>query len=210
MTTSAFSSGCVMLALALVSALLPTSPSAAQVLEIDAGGETTTFDRPMLFTATGAAPIEAVNGDRPSAAAPAATPVWPLLDDAARRHGLPPALLRAVAWQESRGRTTAVSRKGALGVMQLMPATAASLGVDPLNLHQNVRGGALYLRRQLDRFGSVPLALAAYNAGPAAVARFGGMPPYRETHAYVASILAHWQPDAADVPLLSSIGVPPS
>lgn len=210
MASTASALGRAMLGLALASALSPASRAGAQVLEIDAGGETTTFDRPMLFTATGAAPIELPDGDLPTPAAPLATSVWPLLDDAARRHGLPPALLRAVAWQESRGRTTAISRKGALGVMQLMPATAAALGVDPFDPHQNVRGGALYLRRQLDRFGSVPLALAAYNAGPAAVARFGGVPPYRETRAYVASILANWRPEAANAPLLSSIGVPPS
>jgi soluble lytic murein transglycosylase-like protein len=74
--------------------------------------------------------------------------------------------------------------------MQLMPATAAELGVDPHDLADNLRGGALYLRRQLDRFGSVPLALAAYNAGPGAVIRHRGIPPYRETRSYVANILA--------------------
>ena len=79
--------------------------------------------------------------------------------------------------------------------MQLMPGTAAAMGVDPRDPEDNLRGGALYLRQQLDRFGSVPLALAAYNAGPGAVTRFGGMPPFRETRAYVASIMARWQPE---------------
>ncbi len=89
----------------------------------------------------------------------------------------------------------AVSVKGALGVMQLMPGTAAEMGVRADDLADNIRGGALYLRRQLDRFGgSVPLALAAYNAGPGAVLRHGGIPPYRETRDYVARIMQRWQP----------------
>ena len=75
----------------------------------------------------------------------------------------------------------AVSTKGARGIMQLMPTTAAALGVDPSDLADNIRGGALYLRQQLDRFQSVPLALAAYNAGPGAVIRYRGVPPFRET-----------------------------
>ncbi len=99
---------------------------------------------------------------------------------------------------------SAVSVKGALGVMQLMPATAAELGVRPGVIEENIRGGALYLRRQLDRFGSVPLALAAYNAGPGAVARYGGIPPYRETRNYVATILARWRPAIAS-PLTPSL-----
>ena len=128
------------------------------------------------------------------------------IDAEARRHGWPPALLRAVAWQESRGRAGAVSSKGALGVMQIMPATAAFLGVDPLDVKDNLRGGAMFLRQQLDRFGSVPLALAAYNAGPEAVKRFGGIPPYRETRLYVASILARLPPETVQAPLLIPAG----
>lgn len=111
------------------------------------------------------------------------------LDQTASRTGLPPSLLKAVVWQESRGRADAISPKGAIGLMQLMPGTARMLGVDPHDPIDNVRGGALYLRRQLDRFGSMPLALAAYNAGPGAVERYGGIPPFRETRNYVASIM---------------------
>lgn len=116
-------------------------------------------------------------------------------------HGLSPALLAAVAWQESRGRNDAVSPKGAIGVMQLMPETARRLGVDPHDREDNIRGGARYLRQQIDRFGSVPLALAAYNAGPGAVLRYGGIPPYRETQTYVASILARLGGGAPPAPI---------
>jgi soluble lytic murein transglycosylase-like protein len=96
---------------------------------------------------------------------------------------------------------SAVSPKGALGVMQLMPGTAAEMGVRADDLEDNIRGGALYLRLQLDRFGgSVPLALAAYNAGPGAVLRYGGIPPYRETRDYVARIMQRWRPPSAAAP----------
>ena len=71
------------------------------------------------------------------------------------------------------------------------------LGVEPRDISDNIRGGALYFRRQLDRFGSVPLALAAYNAGPGAVLRYGGIPPFRETRNYVARIMARWRPTIA-------------
>lgn len=82
----------------------------------------------------------------------------------------------------------AVSPKGAIGLAQLMPATARMLGVDPWDPVQNLEGGARYLAAQYRRFGSWRLALAAYNAGPAAVARHGGVPPYRETRAYIAHV----------------------
>lgn len=122
------------------------------------------------------------------------------IEQEARAQGLSPDLLKAVAWQESRGRVDAVSPKGAIGPMQLMPGTARMMGVNPHDPVDNVRGGALYLRRQLDRFGSVPLALAAYNAGPGAVLRHGGVPPFRETQRYVAAILQRLgQPPALQV-----------
>ncbi|GGE02963.1 transglycosylase [Polymorphobacter glacialis] len=200
---------------ALAVPVFGSAPATAQVIEIGDDGVVTHFDGPMVFTASGAAPIE------PPRVVPAlaSAPLEVRIDAQAVRHGLSPSLLRAVAWQESRGRAAAVSPKGALGVMQLMPGTAAAMGVDPRDPDDNLRGGALYLRRQLDRFGSVPLALAAYNAGPGAVARFGGVPPFRETRAYVASIMARWRPEAmllgrepgspsAVTPLLSFIEVP--
>lgn len=116
---------------------------------------------------------------------------------AASDHGLPPALLAAVAWQESRGRQSAVSRAGAIGIMQLMPDTAREVGVDPHLPDENIRGGAIYLARQLRSFGNVRLALAAYNAGPGAVARYGGIPPFAETRAYVDAVMARWATNEA-------------
>ena len=105
-------------------------------------------------------------------------------------HDLSAALVDTVARRESAYHAGAVSKAGAIGLMQLMPATARSLGVDPRDPAANMDGGALYLRRQLTRFGGrIDLALAAYNAGPGAVERYGGIPPYRETRAYVAATL---------------------
>lgn len=112
------------------------------------------------------------------------------VQQAASDTGLDPSLIRAVIHTESRGRTDAVSSKGALGPMQLMPATAHELGVDPRDPAQNILGGSRYLAQMRERFGSDELALAAYNAGPGAVERHGGIPPYPETRAYVKQVLA--------------------
>lgn len=120
----------------------------------------------------------------------AAGPYLGLFEQAGRRHGIDPSLLAAVAWTESAFRPDAVSSAGALGLMQIMPATAASLGVDPRDPAQAVDGAARYLRDQLDAFGGdVRLALAAYNAGPGAVSRHGGIPPFPETIAYVQKVM---------------------
>jgi soluble lytic murein transglycosylase-like protein len=109
----------------------------------------------------------------------------------ATRFGVDRNLVDAVAWQESRYNPRALSTAGAMGVMQLMPGTARQLGVyNPQDVEQNVAGGTAYLRQQLERFGNnVPLALAAYNAGPGAVMKYGGIPPYRETQDYVRQIM---------------------
>ena len=111
---------------------------------------------------------------------------------AARRNGVDPALLAGLVRQESNFNAAAVSPAGARGLTQLMPATAAGLGVaNPSDPVQALEGGARYLRRQLDAFGGdVTKALAAYNAGPGAVQRYGGVPPYAETQAYVQKVQA--------------------
>ncbi len=113
---------------------------------------------------------------------------------AARRHDVSPALVKAVIAAESAFEPGAVSHKGAQGLMQLMPATSSYLGVeDPLRPEQNVQGGTRYLREMIDRYGDLSLALAAYNAGPTAVDRHGGIPPYRETRDYVARVLSYYR-----------------
>lgn len=113
-----------------------------------------------------------------------------IINQAARKVGISPALLKAVAQAESNGNQGAISPAGAIGVMQLMPGTARALGVNPFNTEQNILGGAQYLKCQLDRFdGNVPKALAAYNAGPGAVEEYNGVPPYAETRAYVARVM---------------------
>ncbi len=113
-----------------------------------------------------------------------------LIEAAARKYKVDPKLVAAVAEVESNGKQEAVSSAGAIGVMQLMPDTAASLGVDPYNEQQNIEGGAKYLRQMLDTFGGdLTKAVAAYNAGPGAVKDYGGVPPYRETQNYVNKVL---------------------
>ena len=124
-----------------------------------------------------------------------------MIVEAARAHGVPPALVKAVVASESSFNPKAVSAKGAQGLMQLMPATARSLGVQqPLHVEQNLDGGVRYLRSLIDRYGDWSRALAAYNAGPRAVDRFGGIPPYRETREYVDRVLTYYRRYHGDFP----------
>jgi len=118
------------------------------------------------------------------------SPYDDLIVAAAQRHGLDPALLKGLIRAESDFDPDAGSGAGAVGLTQLMPSTAAALGVtDPRDPAQSIEGGAKYLKQQLDAFGGdVTKALAAYNAGPGAVARYGGVPPYAETQAYVQRV----------------------
>ena len=173
---------------ALAAGPLLSAPASAQVLEIGDDGAVTTYAGPTVHTLTGALPILPPEPATPVPAAP--EEVIRLIQESSERHALPSALVEAVAWQESRFNHAAVSRKGARGVMQLLPTTASDLGVDPSDLQGNIDGGAAYLAQQLKRFGDVRLALAAYNAGPGAVQRYGGVPPYAETQSYVRAILA--------------------
>lgn len=136
----------------------------------------------------------------PAAAAlsPKAAPTVPeLLRHSATQHGLPEAFVSSVAEAESALRPEAISPKGARGVMQLMPGTAAALGVNPDEPAENIDGGAKLLRDLLLRYQNQPdqvrLALAAYNAGTGAVAKHGGVPPYRETNVYVERVLRRYR-----------------
>lgn len=115
-------------------------------------------------------------------------PYLDLARSAALRHGVPEDLFLRLVQQESGWNPQAVSHKGAIGLAQLMPETARDLGVDPRDPAANLDGGARYLRMQHQAFGSWPLALAAYNAGPGAVARHGGIPPFAETQTYVVAV----------------------
>jgi soluble lytic murein transglycosylase-like protein len=131
-----------------------------------------------------------------AAPAPPPAPAQDPLEAAARKAGLPPEFLKSVARIESAFRQDAISPKGAIGVMQLMPATARELGVNPHDKEQNLEGGARLLRDLLLKYQNEPdqvrRALAAYNAGPGAVARYNGTPPYAETQNYVNKVLAEY------------------
>jgi soluble lytic murein transglycosylase-like protein len=146
-------------------------------------------------TQTAAAAPVAATGSLSTGASelPPGTPFGAEITAAAKKHGIDPALLAGLVKQESNFDPNAGSPAGARGLAQLMPATAAGLGVtDVLDPIQNLDGGAKYLRRQLDAFGGdVTRALAAYNAGPGAVQRYGGVPPYAETQNYVRIVQAN-------------------
>lgn len=171
--------------------LLASAPVRADVLEIGdsgpvwlAGGSLAALSANRTLDPATAAPVTEIT----AAAGPAA---WRgHLAAMSAKYDLSPALLEAVAWQESRWNPVAVSPAGARGLAQLMPATARMLGVDPDDPLANLEGGARYLRQQLDAFdGNLEKALAAYNAGPGRVRRAGGIPAIRETQDYVRSIL---------------------
>lgn len=144
----------------------------------------------------------AVPASGSSAAAPGAVPAAyaPLFLQAGARYGLPPQLLAAVAQVESGFNPNAVSPAGAEGLMQIMPATAAAHGVDPFNPAQAVDGAARILSSDLRHFGSLPLALAAYNAGAGAVEQYGGIPPYPQTQNYVQKVLGAMESLGGAVP----------
>jgi len=125
---------------------------------------------------------------------PATTDPKALVREAAVRNSLPPAFVASVAKAESAMKQSAVSPKGAIGVMQLMPSTAKALDADPHDTEQNIDAGTRLLRELLIKYdGDVVKALAAYNAGPGAVAKYNGLPPYRETQDYVNKVIRDYQ-----------------
>ncbi|HEY0512046.1 MAG TPA: lytic transglycosylase domain-containing protein [Thermoanaerobaculia bacterium] len=123
---------------------------------------------------------------------------------------LDPKLVRALIQAESGYNVKALSNKGAIGLMQLMPDTASELNIhDPFDPDQNIKGGTMYLRRMLDHFaGKVELAIAAYNAGPGAVEKHGGIPPFAETRDYVQRVLALWRGAELSLPAATSMLLP--
>jgi soluble lytic murein transglycosylase-like protein len=130
----------------------------------------------------------------PAAARTPRAEIERLVRVSAAEYGLDPALVDAIIENESAFDSNAASSAGARGLMQLMPQTAAGLGVtDSYDAAQNVAAGTRYLRSLLDRFGDVELAVAAYNAGPDAVRRYGGVPPYEETRSYVRNVLTSYE-----------------
>jgi soluble lytic murein transglycosylase-like protein len=171
-------------ALSLAAAL----PASAQVIAIGPEG-VSAVSGPSVVTPEGVVPIRTERRTPASSRHAAASPLLETAGDAA---DLSPRLLEAIAYVESRFNFHAVSPKGAIGMMQLMPGTAAELGVDPTDPAENARGGADYLRRMVTLFGNnVELAVAAYNAGPTAVLKYGGVPPYAETRAYVDAVMEY-------------------
>lgn len=145
---------------------------------LENGSFATELDKAMSMESRGAVGLN-ISGDTNS-----------LIKEAAARYQVDPRLVAAVAQTESGGNQEAISPAGAVGVMQLMPDTAAGLGVNPYDKRQNIEGGAKYLRQMMDTFGGdVQKAVAAYNAGPQAVKEYNGIPPYRETQDYVNKVL---------------------
>jgi soluble lytic murein transglycosylase-like protein len=142
------------------------------------------------YVAPAPAPIAAALAPAP----PKSTDPKTLVREAAVRNSLPPAFVASVARTESAMKQSAVSPKGAIGVMQLMPATAKALDADPHNTEQNIDAGTRLLRELLVKYdGDVVKALAAYNAGPGAVDKYNGLPPYRETQDYVNKVIRDYQ-----------------
>jgi soluble lytic murein transglycosylase-like protein len=170
------------------------------------------FGAPGAFGTSGTVGATGIGSNIVAGGGPDAGPYDGLVTAAAQRNGIDPALLHGLIQQESGFDPSAASGAGAQGLCQLMPGTAASLGVsNPLDPAQSIEGGARYLKQQLDAFGGDPqLALAAYNAGPGAVRRYGGVPPYAETQAYVQKVMGYANAYRSSHPTLGAAAAPPT
>lgn len=167
----------------------------------------TDHDRHTIHTSVTCSVYRPGRRNDPVGAAEANPEISGLVRRVAREEGVDENQFLALVYQESRFNPCAKSSAGATGLAQLMPGTAAGLGVDENNIEENLRGGARYYRQQLDRYGgNLSLALAAYNSGPGNVNKYGGIPPFKETQGYVASITRDWLPafggsDKSGIPL---------
>jgi len=177
----------------LICAAFGPAPALALVIDIRPDGSVTRYDGPAVDIGGTVRSMIGAYPRRPTGRANLVAPAETaqMIKSASERHQVDSKLVEAVAWQESGFNQGAISPKGARGVMQLMPATARRLGVDPDDIASNIEGGAAYLSNMMRRFnGDLPKTLAAYNAGPEAVEKYGGVPPYAETTAYVRSVMA--------------------
>lgn len=175
--------------------------------EATTGIEETDHDRHTIHTSVTCSMYRPGRRNDPVGSAEANPEISGLVRRIAREEGIDENQFLALVYQESRFNPCAKSTAGATGLAQLMPGTAAQLGVDENNIEQNLRGGARYYKQQLERYGgNVSLALAAYNSGPGNVNKYGGIPPFKETQGYVASITQQWLPafggsDKSGIPL---------
>ena len=184
----------IVLRVLVVAVVAVAGPVSAAVYEVGDDGSMSRIDT--LVRPPVRKPV--VSRSRSDGTSPRASAYRPYVAAAATQYELSPALIDAIAHTESRYDQAAVSRVGAAGIMQLMPGTARGLGVDSRDPASNIRGGTAYLRLLLNSFdGDVVRTIAAYNAGPGAVKRAGGIPHYPETVAYVSKVLDRLA-DAAD------------
>jgi hypothetical protein len=158
------------------------APQEGESVKVQSVGKPTVIRRVLPDTATSGVAASSTSSSL------AGVPYANLFQQAGARYGVDPSLLAAVASQESGFNAGAVSKAGAQGLMQFMPSTAQGLGINPLDPTSAINGAAKYLSGLQSQFGSTSLALAAYNAGPGAVSRYGGIPPYAETQNYVRAV----------------------